>query len=109
MLVPVADVHRAVAFYAGVLGLAVERVSDEFATLKAGDANLWLHGEAEVVAPVAGVEVWIRVDDVDAVHRRCLEAGIDDLRPPADVVAWGLRVASAPDPDGRRVYLSSNL
>lgn len=109
VLVPVTDVHRAVAFYAGVIGLTVEGVSDEFATLKAGDANVWLHAEDDGHVVREGVELWIGVDDVDAVHRRLVEARVDDRRPPGDVEAWGLRVASAPDPDGRRVYVSAPI
>jgi len=93
----------------GLIGLAAERVSDDFATLKAGDANLWLHREDDGAPELAGVELWIGVHDVDAVHGRFVEAGLDGLRPPGDVAQWGLRVTSAPDPDGRRVYLSASL
>ncbi|MGH9278535.1 MAG: VOC family protein [Acidimicrobiales bacterium] len=112
LLVPVSDIPRSVDFYCALLGLTAAGVSDEFATLRAGDAMFWLHrddGEIEL----GGVELWIRVDDVDATHTRFVEAGLEGARPttafgprrPAsDVEAWGLRVTSAPDPDGRRVY-----
>lgn len=109
VLVPVSDVPRACLFYCDLVGLASERVSDDFATLKAGDANVWLHREDDGAIDLSGVELWIGVDDVDAVHRRFVEAALSDLRPPMDVPQWGLRVASALDPDGRRVYVSSRV
>lgn len=109
MLVPVSDVEAACAFYVQLVGLTPARLSEDFATLKAGEANLWLHREDDGAVALSGVELWIGVDDVDEVHRRFVEAGVPDLRPPQDVLQWGLRVTSAPDPDGRRVYLSTAL
>lgn len=95
VLVPVSDVQKARTFYADLVGLVPERISEEFATLKAGDANLWLHREDDGPVDSAGIELWIGVDDVDDVHRRFVEAGLVDLRPPSDVPQWGLRVTSA--------------
>ncbi|MGH9281868.1 MAG: VOC family protein [Acidimicrobiales bacterium] len=109
VLVSVADVAAACRFYE-LAGLTREAASEEFATMKAGDANLWLHRHDDgEPAGGGGVEVWIGVDDVDEVHRRLAAAGIGDLRPPLDVQQWGLRVTSAPDPDGRRVYFTTEL
>ena len=112
VLVSVSDVAAACRFYE-LAGLTVASAGDDFATVKAGDANLWLHGrhgdDHTEATPGGGVEVWIGVDDVDEVHRRLAAAGTGDLRPPADVHQWGLRVTSAPDPDGRRVYFTTDL
>lgn len=109
VLVPVSDVQKALTFYSDLVGLVPERSSDDFATLKAGDANLWLHREDDGEVDLSGIELWVGVDDVDEVHQRFVEAGLVDLRPPSDVPQWGLRVTSALDPDGRRVYVSAPL
>lgn len=107
VLVPVADVRRSCAFYCDVVGLRAESVDDKFAQVRAGDSMVWLHPVESV--DLSGVELWLGVDDVDAVYERVAGAGVDDLRPPADAPHWGLRVASAPDPDGRRVYFCRPL
>ena len=74
MLVPVSDVKRACVFYAELVGLAPERVSYDFATLKAGPPNLWLHREGDGAVERSGVELWIGVDDVDEVQQRFVHA-----------------------------------
>ena len=44
------------------------------------------------------------VDDVDAIHERCLEQGIEVAWPPTDR-PWGLREMWIADPDGTRIVL----
>ena len=85
-----------------------EHADDDFAALRAGDANVWLHAVDAPIDP-SGVEHWIGVEDVDEAHRRLAAAGVADLRPPNDVPQWRLRVTGAPHSDGRRVYLSAPL
>ena len=46
-----------------------------------------------------GVWMSIWVDDVDAVHRRCLEQGIDVCWPPTDM-PWNVREMHVRHPDG---------
>lgn len=106
VLVPVGDVAMACRFYVDVVGLTCQSADKDFATLKAGDSVLWLHREEDGLVQVEGVELWMAVESVDAVHARMVAAGSPGLRPPGDVVAWGLRVASALDPDGRRVFVT---
>ena len=45
----------------------------------------------------AWLSIW--VDDVDAVHARCLSAGIDVAMPPTDE-PWGVREMHVRHPDG---------
>jgi catechol 2,3-dioxygenase-like lactoylglutathione lyase family enzyme len=46
-----------------------------------------------------GAWIAIFVDDVDAVHRRCVEQGIEITREPVDEV-WGIREFHVRHPDG---------
>lgn len=46
-----------------------------------------------------GVWISIFVDDVDAVHRHCLEQGFDVAWPPTDM-PWGIREMHVRHPDG---------
>jgi catechol 2,3-dioxygenase-like lactoylglutathione lyase family enzyme len=96
MLVPeldVADLARSLRFYAGVLGFRTlfERSAERFAYLACGDAELMVQevagpGRRFRTAPLEppfgrGVNFQLRVDDVDAVHRRAVEAGADIVVP----------------------------
>lgn len=65
VLVPVSDIDRALSFYVELLGLAADQASEEFASLRAGDAFLWLHREGDEAVERAGVELWISIDDID--------------------------------------------
>lgn len=47
--------------------------------------------------------VW--VDDVDALHARCVREGVEVLRPPTDM-PWGVREAHVRHPDGHVFRLS---
>jgi lactoylglutathione lyase len=51
-------------------------------------------------------EMFVYVDDVDAVLPRLRAAGVTVLREPADM-PWGERMASVADPDGNPVALAS--
>ena len=54
----------------------------------------------------AWMSIW--VDDVDAVHRRCLEQGIEVAWPPTDM-PWGVREMHARHPDGHVFRISQSL
>ena len=47
---------------------------------------------------------YLRVDDVDAFHRRAVEAGADILKAPTDE-PWGMRELALRSPDGHRFML----
>jgi catechol 2,3-dioxygenase-like lactoylglutathione lyase family enzyme len=57
---------------------------------------------ADVGAP--GVEIAVRVDDVDAVYARLREGGVQVGLPPDDQ-EWGTRQAWLYDPDGYRLSI----
>ena len=50
-------------------------------------------------AAETGVWMSLWVDDVDAVHRHCIEQGIDVVFPPTDM-PWGVREMHVRHPDG---------
>ena len=55
-----------------------------------------------------GVWMSIWVDDVDAVHRHCLERGLDVAWPPTDM-PWGVREMHVRHPDGHVFRISKGL
>ena len=52
-----------------------------------------------------GVWMSVWVDDVDAVHRRCLEQGLEITWPPTDM-PWGVREMHVRHPDGHVLSIS---
>jgi catechol 2,3-dioxygenase-like lactoylglutathione lyase family enzyme len=52
---------------------------------------------SEAVEQGTWMSIW--VDDVDAVHRHCLEQGIEVTRPPTDM-PWNVREMHVRHPDG---------
>ena len=55
-----------------------------------------------------GVWMSIWVDDVDAVHQRCLEQGIEVTWPPTDM-PWNVREMHVRHPDGHVFRISKGL
>jgi catechol 2,3-dioxygenase-like lactoylglutathione lyase family enzyme len=55
-----------------------------------------------------GVWMCIMVDDVDAVHRHCLEQGLEVTWPPTDA-PWGIREMHVRHPDGHVFRISQGL
>ena len=55
-----------------------------------------------------GVWMSIWVDDVDAVHRRCLEQGLEVAWPPTDM-PWEVREMHVRHPDGHVFRISRGL
>lgn len=55
-----------------------------------------------------GVWMTIWVDDVDAVHARCLEQGLEVTWPPADM-PWNVREMHVRHPDGHVFRISRGL
>ena len=54
----------------------------------------------------AWMSIW--VDDVDAVHKRCVEKGIDITWPPTDM-EWGVREMHIRHPDGHVFRISRGI
>jgi uncharacterized glyoxalase superfamily protein PhnB len=55
-----------------------------------------------------GVWMSIWVDDVDAVHKRCLEQGLEVTWPPTDM-PWNVRELHVRHPDGHVFRVSRGL
>lgn len=105
LFVHVADLSASRHFYVDLLGLEV--LMEEPGYLRIGNADGWHIGmeEAEPVGAV-GIELVIRVPDVDAAHARLTDAGLDFEGTPQDT-DWGARHAWLRDPSGYRLSLYS--
>ena len=103
----VADLDRAIAFYAEVLGLPlVRREGDEWAELDAGPIRLALHagaGDGREHDRAAGFEV----EDLDAT-RFAMQTRGASFGDEGEVEGMG-RFASFTDPDGTRMQLIEHV
>lgn len=104
------DMAAAVSFYRSVGFRLLSGGSEaDFTTFGAGSGylNLQRHSAAPRPLPPWGrIILW--VDDVDAMHRRCLDAGFQPLTPPADA-PWGERYFHIRDPDGHELSFARPL
>lgn len=73
-------------------------------------ANLSTFGDGEGDGDTHDRGVWMSVwvDDVDAIHRRCVEQGLDVSWPPTDM-PWGVREMHVRHPDGHVLRISRGL
>jgi catechol 2,3-dioxygenase-like lactoylglutathione lyase family enzyme len=104
------DMARAVAFYQA-LGFQLQYggPDSEFTSFRAGTGflNLQLDRERTPQTTIWGrVIFW--VDDVDAMHRRAIAAGLTPITSPADA-PWGERYFHIRDPDGNELSLARPL
>lgn len=105
------EMDRSVAFYRALgFGVLAGGPGTAFTTLDAGQGgflNLQL-----VAGWRGGPAVWGRVifwvHDVDAMHRRALDAGLRPEMSPADA-AWGERYFHLRDPDGHELSFARPL
>ena len=109
LYVEVRDLAAAYHFYVELLGLEALVGGPDSGYLRVGgrdgfhvgiEENLGL-GEVD-----AGIEIVIRVEDVDATWARLGEAGVATGLPPADQ-EWGMRHAWLRDPSGHRLSIYS--
>ena len=97
------DMDRAVAFYTGVVGLALaRREGNEWAELEAEPVRLALHGTDDEM-PGSGTVVF-RVEDLDAARRFLEQRGALFDAYVGEVGGLG-RFATFRDPDGNPVQL----
>jgi catechol 2,3-dioxygenase-like lactoylglutathione lyase family enzyme len=106
-----ADMAASVAFYETLgMTLAFGGPDAPFSTLRIGPTdflNLQLDPGWSPPSRVWGrVIVW--VDDVDAVHRRLLDRGIEPELEPADA-PWGERYFHVLDPAGHEVSIARRI
>jgi hypothetical protein len=109
--VPVADLDRAVAFYAAVFGCDFERAAidgNEMALFPADPAGAGASGALargdSYVPGRQGARVYFRVADVAAALGRAVAAGGREVYPPTAVPGYG-RVAEFEDSEGNCVAL----
>ena len=104
----VADMDRAVEFYAQQLGLELKvRYGNEWAEVVAPGITLGLHqarGPITRSEPNIGISIGLEVDDIEAAVEVLHAKGI--LFPSAIRETDDLREASFVDPDGTSLYLA---
>jgi catechol 2,3-dioxygenase-like lactoylglutathione lyase family enzyme len=105
IIVSVADLDRALAFYRDALGFTEKYRQDEVVMLglSGGDLELLLH-RREPTPGLAGGAASLVVDDVDAVTAAAEKAGAVVVDAPADQ-PWGERQSVLTDPDGHVICL----
>ena len=101
VILPVANIDTAEAFYARLLGTPGSRVSSGRHYFDCGGTILACYdaladGDAEQVGPNPQY-VYFSVDDLDATHTRALEAGCRELTG-IEVRPWGERSFYVQDP-----------
>ena len=113
----VADLDRAVQFYADALGLPLGHRSGPYAQFATGVTRVALYerhamastlGKQALGAPAPdapGFELGFKVDDVDAAYAQLLDAGAEPATLPRDR-PWGQRTAYVRDPDGHLIELA---
>jgi lactoylglutathione lyase len=113
----VADLDRAVAFYRDALGLEHRFTRNGYAEFATGATRFGLFERARLidllgraVDPPRGPagEVLFLVEDVDAEAERLRAAGVEVLRGPEDR-PWGHRTLHLLDPDGNVVELAQEI
>ena len=106
----VRDVAATRRFYVDLLGLEVLLESPHATYLRVGGGDGFTIGfEADRVLPDEldeGIEIVIRVADVDSTWARLRDAGVPVGDPPADQ-EWGDRHAWLRDPSGHRLSIFS--
>jgi len=103
VLIHPTDLARSTAFYRDVLGLAIFREFPGGTVFFLGGSYLEVSGRA--AGPTAGgVQLWMQVRDLVAVHGELAAHGVTVLREPRRE-PWGLDEMWIADPDGLRIVV----
>ncbi len=97
----VCNMDRAIAFYQGVLGLALgRREGNDWAEFSVGGAEIALAGELAIPPKQGGATVVFKCEDVTALqtHLRAANAVTDDIEDMGDALSLEFN-----DPDGNRL------
>jgi lactoylglutathione lyase len=101
----VADLDRALQFYAEVLGLPLGHRSGAYAQFNTGTNSPRPVKPPTDEAP--GFELGFKVADVDAAFAEMIEWGATAVIPPTDR-PWGQRTAYVRDPDGHLIEFAQD-
>lgn len=105
VLIRPADLERSRRFYGDDLGLPIYREFGEGPSrgtvFFTGGGFLEVAGGSNEPAS-GGVQLWLQVRDVEAVHAALVDRGVTILRPPQRE-PWGLIEMWIADPDGLRI------
>ncbi|HEY3782089.1 MAG TPA: GNAT family N-acetyltransferase [Fimbriimonadaceae bacterium] len=96
------DVARTIQFYTEVLGFTSSWADSDPATFGAaswGKVRIMFSQDPERAGRTEGQEIWIDVDDVNALYAQHLERGAMILSPIEDK-PWGFREYTVRDPNG---------
>lgn len=106
ILVGTDDFERSVTFYADLLGFPSDEHWDDpdgrgtlFRVTTGGVIEIVEDSPHHRAKPVSGVSVAVEVEDVDALHRRVVEAGVELVADIGDR-PWGHRNFEIRDPSG---------
>jgi catechol 2,3-dioxygenase-like lactoylglutathione lyase family enzyme len=101
------DLERSLHFYGETLGLKIYREygtgSGRGVVFFIGGGYLEITGRAPEV-DVDKLSLWLQVPDLDRVHKKLTEAGIDIVDPP-ERKPWGLEEMWIRDPDGLTIVI----
>src|SRR3954463_13196371 len=82
---PADDVPRARRFFAEKLGLGTEDdMGDEFSQFTTRDGSLWAVMQAPEGASTPGVELYLRIEDVDLAYSTWKARGVEMVTEPWD-------------------------
>jgi catechol 2,3-dioxygenase-like lactoylglutathione lyase family enzyme len=103
IVISVADLDRALAFYEGLLGFAVNWRGDEVVRLRSSELDVLLH-QRETSPSEHAIALSFAVDDVDTATEAAVALGCELMDSPDDQ-PWGERQSVLKDPDGHVVCL----
>lgn len=107
LFLEVNNLEESLAFYNGVLSLAVESINASgeppMATLRAGSLKITLVQQPETMLRRGrGAHFFIGVDDVDVFYEQ-VRMKAPEIQPPSDE-GWGGRFVTCQDPDKYRFF-----
>jgi len=115
VLVGTDDFERSVDFYAESLGFPIDEHWDDpdgrgtlFRVTTGGVIEVVEDSPHHPAKPVSGVTVAVEVEDVDAVHRRVADAGIELVEEIGDR-PWGHRNFEVRDPSGLGIVFFTRI
>lgn len=105
-IVFVSDMQRSVAFYRDVFGMTLKFETSHWTEFATEGATLALHagegadagGGDPQQTPAGRCRPGLSVPDLDAFHRKMIDADVPCVQQPKDV--FGARIAQYRDPDG---------